>query len=75
MENVFVLIINTQLVGVYTSHRKAIKAMIMETLPYGYTMTDYTFDFGVEFYTFSDPDKPSNEKVYELQEVTPDTRA
>ena len=47
----------------------------METLPYGYTMTDYTFDFGVEFYTFSDPDKPSNEKVYELQEVTPDTRA
>jgi hypothetical protein len=75
MENVFVLIINSLLIGVYTSHRKAVQAMIMETLPYGYTMTDYTFDFGVEFYTFSDPAMSSNEKVYELHEVTPDTRA
>ena len=75
MENVFVLIINSMLIGVYTSHRKAVQAMIMETLPHGYTMTDYTFDFGVEFFTFSDPGKPSDEKVYELQEVTPDQRA
>ena len=75
MENVFVLIINTRLIGVYTSHRKAVQAMIMETLPHGYTMTEYAFDFGVEFYTFSDPDNSSDEKVYELQEVTPDARA
>lgn len=75
MENVFVLILNTLLIGVYTSHRKAVQAMIMKTLPRGYTMTDYTFDFGVEFYTFSDPNNPSDEKVYELHEVTPDARA
>ena len=73
MENVFVLIINARLIGVYTSHRKAIQAMIMEAIPFGYTMSDYTFDFGVEFFTFTD--QSGNEKVYELQEVTPDQRA
>lgn len=73
MENVFVLIINARLIGVYTSHRKAVQAMIMEAIPFGYTMSDYTFDFGVEFFTFTD--QSDNEKVYELQEVTPDTRA
>ena len=73
MENVFVLIINTRLIGVYTSHRKAVQAMIMEAIPFGYTMSDYTFDLGIEFFTFTD--KSENEKVYELQEVTPDTRA
>ena len=73
MENVFVLIINARLIGVYTSHRKAVQAMIMEVIPFGYTMSDYTFDFGVEFFTFTD--QLGNEKVYELQEVTPDQRA
>lgn len=73
MKNVFVLIINARLIGVYTSHRKAVQAMIMEAIPFGYAMSDYTFDFGVEFFTFTD--QSDNEKVYELQEVTPDTRA
>ena len=73
MENVFVLIINARLIGVYTSHRKAVQAMIMEAIPFGYTMSDYTFDFGVEFFTFTD--QLGNEKVYEMQEVTPDQRA
>lgn len=73
MENVFVLIINARLIGVYTSHRKAVQAMIMEAIPFGYTMSDYTFDFGIEFFTFTD--QSDNEKVYELQEVTPNTRA
>ena len=73
MENVFVLIINARLIGVYTSHRKAVQGMIMEAIPFGYTMTDYTFDFGVEFFTFTD--QLGNEKVYEMQEVTPDKRA
>jgi hypothetical protein len=72
VENVFVVMIDTRLVGVYSSHRKAVQAIIMDTLPFGYTMGDYTYDFGVEFFTFSD--KNNNEKVYELQEVTPDER-
>lgn len=73
MENVFVVIIHARVLGVYTSHRKAVQTIIMEALPFDYTMTDYTYDFGVEFFTFSDNN--GNEKVYELQEVTPDTRA
>ena len=74
MENVFVLIINTRLIGVYTSHRNAVQAMIKETLPHGFVMSEYMFDFGVEFFTFSDPDDASNERVYELQEVPLDSR-
>ena len=73
MENVFVVSYNSRIVGVYTSHRKAVQGIIMENLPFGYTMNDYTYDFGVEFYTFTDYKNP--EKVYELQEVTPDQRA
>lgn len=73
MENVFVLMMKARLIGVYTSHRKAVQAMIMEALPFGYTMSDYTFDFGVEFFTFTD--NSGNEKTYEVQEVTPDERA
>ena len=72
MENVFVLTIHAQLIGVYTSHRKAVQAMIKETLPFGYTMSDYTYDFGVEYFTFIDKDY--KEKTYELQEVMPDGR-
>ena len=73
MENVFVLLMNNQLVGVYTSHRKAVQAAIMDSLPSGYTMTDYAYDFGVEFYIFTNELKI--EKTYEIQEVTPDNRA
>jgi hypothetical protein len=73
MENVFVLILNTRLIGVYTSHQKAAQAMFMDVLPYGYKMEEYAYDFGVEFFTFRD--KEYNEKTYELQEVTPNTRA
>jgi hypothetical protein len=73
MENVFVLMIDTRLVGVYTSHRKAVQAAIMDNLPYDYKLSDYVYDFGVEFFTFTD-DKNS-ERVYEIQEVTPDERA
>lgn len=72
MNNLFVLSVNSRLIGVYTSHLKATQAMWMETLPFEYKMEDYVFDFGVEFFTFRDT--ADNEKTYELQEVTPDAR-
>ena len=73
MDNLFVVSCNSRIIGVYTSHRKAVQAIITETLPFGYTMNDYTYEFKVEFYTFTDGKNP--EKVYELQEVTPNVRA
>ena len=71
MENIFVVVVNSRPIGVYTSHRKAVQGIIMYTLPFGYTMTDYVYDFGVEFYTFSDK---TTETIYELHEFTPDER-
>ena len=73
MNNLFALSVNSKLIGVFTSHLKATQTMWMETLPFGYKMEEYVFDFGIEFYTFRDNE--DNEKTYELQEVTPDTRA
>lgn len=73
MENLFVVIVDTKLVGVYTSHRKAAQAIIMDNLPFGYTLGDYAYDFGVEFFTYTD--EKNNERVYTLQEVTPDQKA
>lgn len=72
MNNVFVLFIDSRLVGVYTTHRKAAQDMFMETLPFEYQMVDYTYDMGIEFYTFRN--KEDKELVYEIQEITPDGR-
>lgn len=72
MDKLFVVMIDTRLVGVYTAHRKAVQAVIMDNLPFGYIMSDYAYDFGVEFFTFMND---GAEKVYEIQEITPDERA
>lgn len=73
MENAFVVMHQGRLIGVYSSHRKAMQAIIMETIPFGYVMSDYTFDFGVEFLTFTDDNGTT--ETYELQEATLDQRA
>lgn len=72
MNNLFILSVNDRAIGVYTSHMKAVQAAIMDTLPFSYTLTDYSYELGVEFYTFTD--KSYTEKIYSIQEVTPDTR-
>jgi len=72
MENLFVLFMSDRLVGVYTSHRKATQTMIMDTIRNNHKLDDYTFSFGIEFFTYMDID--GNETVWEIQEVTPDNR-
>lgn len=72
MDKLYVLSRNDRVIGVYTSHMKAVQAAIMETLPFDYTMTNYLYDFGVEFYTFTD--KLYTEQTYSIQEVTPDEK-
>ena len=73
MDNVFILSVNDRIIGVYTSHRKATQEMFMDTLPFNYQLTDYSFEFGVEFFTFTD--KALIEKTYTIQEATLDQRA
>ena len=72
MNTMFVLFIDNRLVGVYTSHRKATQTMILESLKYGKKLQDYSFQFGIEFFTYVDTD--DDIYVYQLMEVTPDER-
>lgn len=73
MDKLYVVSRNDRVIGVFTSHKTAVQAAIMETLPFSYTMTDYVYDFGVEFYTFTN--KSCTEQTYSIQEFTPNERA
>ena len=73
METLFVLFLDSHLVGVYTSHRKATQTMIMDSFRDGRKLQDYSFQFGIEFFTYVNVDDDTC--VYELQEVMPDARA
>jgi hypothetical protein len=73
METVFVLFLDNHFEGVFTTHRKAVQAVLMNAVPKNWKMTDYSFQFGTEFFTYEDDQY--NEMNYELMEVTPDERA
>ena len=70
MDNVYVLHVEDRLVGVYTSHRKAIQAMLEHNLSNSFVLTEYAFEFDIEFYTFQDGH--GHKSNWNLQEVTPD---
>ena len=72
MDNLFVLFLNGKLIGVYTSHRKATQTMIMDTVRKSWQLTQYQYDFGIEFFSYEHEEV---EELYEIHEVTPDARA
>ena len=72
MENVFILFLAGRVIGVYTSHRKATQTMIMDIIRKGWNLSQYQYDFGVEFFSY---EHDGVEELYEIQEVTPDARA
>jgi len=72
MNTVFVLFLDNHFEGVFSSHRKAVQAILMHAVPESWKMTDYSFQFGTEFFTYEDIEH--NEMTYELMEVTPDAR-
>ena len=73
MDTLYVLFFENRLVGVYTSHRKAMQTMIHDTVSSDLQLVNYDYDFGIEYFTYYDAD--NNESTWELQEVTPDARA
>ena len=73
METMFVLFLDNHFEGVFTTHRKAVQAVLMNAVPKKWKMTDYSFQFGTEFFIYEDDQ--CNEMTYELMEVTPDARA
>ena len=72
METVFVLFLDNHFEGVFTTHRKAVQAVLLNAVPKKWKMIDYSFQFGTEFFTYEDEEY--NEMTYELMEVTPDER-
>ena len=73
MTELYVLMKDSELVGVYTSHRKATQALLIDTLKESMTLKEYSFEFGVEFFTYIGP-KSGQSFLWEIQEVTPDER-
>ena len=51
MDKLYVVTKDSELIGVYTTHRKATQALIMDTIKEGMKLQDYSFEFGVEFFT------------------------
>ena len=72
METVFVLFLDGHFERVFTTHRKAVQAILLNAIPKNWNMTDYSFEFGTEFFTYTDP--ADDKLLYELMEVTPDKR-
>lgn len=69
-ETVFVLFLDNHFLGVYTSHRKATQAIILNSFKEGIHLIDYSFQFGTELFTYTD--SAEDTYVYELMEVEPD---
>lgn len=74
MNELYVLTRDDELIGVYTTHRKATQALIMDTIREGMKLQDYSFEFGVEFFTYISPES-GLPFCWEIREVTPDERA
>lgn len=72
METVFVLFLDGQFKGVFTTHRKAMQAVIVDAISKSWNMTDYSFELGTEFFTYTN--YAEDKMLYELMEVTPDKR-
>lgn len=73
MNELYVVTKDSELVGVYTTHRKATQALIMDTIKEGMKLQDYSFEFGVEFFTYIGPESGLS-FFWEIREVTPDNR-
>ena len=73
METIFVLFLDGHFKGVFTTHRKAMQAVIVDAISKGWNMTDYSFELGTEFFTYTN--SVGDKMLYELMEVTPDARA
>ena len=73
MDKLYVLFRSNSFLGVFTTHRKATQAVITDSFREKFHLTDYSFQFGTEFFTYTDSEE--HNYLYELMEVTPDEPA
>lgn len=71
MNPVYVLMRDGEIIGVYTTHRKATQELILSTQKEKLTLRDYSFEFGVEFFIYVGA-LPSSLYCWEIREITPD---
>ena len=72
MNTMFILFLDGHFEGLFTTHVKAAQSIWLKAVPQKWQMTDYSYQFGAEFFTYEDSDH--NEMTFELMEVTPDER-
>ena len=72
MSTMFILFLDNHFEGLFTAHVKATQAIWLKAVPKKWQMTDYSYQFGAEFFIYEDSDH--NEMTFELMEVTPDER-
>lgn len=71
MDKLYVLMCDDTLMGVFTEHRKATQALIIDVTSKEKKLVEYSYDFGIEFFTYHGP---VCTYVYSIHEVTPDER-
>lgn len=73
MDKVYVVMQDSDLIGVYTTHQKAIQAIIMDTIKNNMKLNDHSYEFGIDFFDYIGPESGLH-FLWEIHEVTPDSR-
>lgn len=71
-DNVYLLMLESTPIGVYTHHRKATQELYMRTFRQNLTFESYTYDMGIEYFNYTDNDGVITR--YSIRELTPDER-
>jgi len=73
MNELYVLMRDGELIGVYTTHQKVIQQLILSTQKERLTLGNYSFEFGIEFFDYIGPESGCH-FLWEIYEITPDER-
>lgn len=72
MENMFIAYKGSKLFGLYTDHQKAVEGIVTYAFSFSYKMVQYNKEPGIEFFMFKSD--AGFEEIYELHEITPNSR-
>ena len=72
-ENMYLLMVETCPIGIYTHHRNATQELYMRTFRQNLSFKSYSYDMGVENFNYIDSDGVITR--YSIYELTPDKRA
>jgi hypothetical protein len=73
MDKVYVVMRDSDLIGVYTTHQKATQELLLSAQKESLTLKEHSFEFGIEYFIYVGT-LPSILYCWEIHEVTPDNR-